>query len=77
MKNYDVQVLGAGIVGRSLALALARAGLTVALRPQATRAPGTDDVPSNALAWGSSDAPAGVSSTPRVHPAPMTSVPMR
>jgi ubiquinone biosynthesis UbiH/UbiF/VisC/COQ6 family hydroxylase len=32
MKDFDVQVLGAGIVGRSLALALARAGLSVALR---------------------------------------------
>ncbi|HEY8709274.1 MAG TPA: FAD-dependent monooxygenase [Burkholderiaceae bacterium] len=49
MKDFDVQVLGAGIVGRSLALALARAGLTVALRPQATRAPGTDDVRAYAL----------------------------
>ena len=49
MKDFDVQVLGAGIVGRSLALALARAGLTVALRPQATRTPGTDDVRAYAL----------------------------
>ncbi len=43
MKNFDVQVLGAGIVGRSLALALARAGLSVALRPEATHAGGGDD----------------------------------
>ena len=49
MKNYDVQVLGAGIVGRSLALALARAGLTVALRPQPAHAPGADDVRAYAL----------------------------
>jgi len=49
MKNFDVQVLGAGIVGRSLALALARAGLSVALRPEAARAPGSDDVRAYAL----------------------------
>ncbi|MES3014200.1 MAG: FAD-dependent monooxygenase [Pseudomonadota bacterium] len=49
MKSFDVQVLGAGIVGRSLALALARAGLSVALRPEAARAPGSDDVRAYAL----------------------------
>ena len=49
MKNFDVQVLGSGIVGRSLALALARAGLSVALRPDAARAPGSDDVRAYAL----------------------------
>lgn len=49
MKKFDVQVLGAGIVGRSLALALARAGLSVALRPETARAPGTDDVRAYAL----------------------------
>ena len=49
MKNFDVQVLGAGIVGRSLALALARAGLSVALCPEAARAPGSDDVRAYAL----------------------------
>ena len=49
MKNFDVQVHGAGIVGRSLALALARAGLAVALRPEAVRAPGNDDVRAYAL----------------------------
>ncbi|KQW38277.1 FAD-dependent monooxygenase [Rhizobacter sp. Root404] len=49
MKNFDVQVLGAGIVGRSLALALARAGLSVALRPEAARAPDTPDVRAYAL----------------------------
>ena len=49
MKSFDVQVLGAGIVGRCLALALARAGLSVALRPEAARAPGSDDVRAYAL----------------------------
>ena len=49
MKNFDVQVLGAGIVARSLALALARVGLSVALRPEASRAPGSDDVRAYAL----------------------------
>jgi 2-polyprenyl-6-methoxyphenol hydroxylase-like FAD-dependent oxidoreductase len=49
MKDFDVQVLGAGIVGRSLALALARAGLSVALRPETARAPGEDDVRAYAL----------------------------
>ena len=49
MKNFDVQVHGAGIVGRSLALALARAGLSVALRPEAARPPGSDDVRAYAL----------------------------
>lgn len=44
MKNFDVQVLGEGIVGRSLALALARAGLRVALRPDAAQVP---QIPSN------------------------------
>jgi 2-polyprenyl-6-methoxyphenol hydroxylase-like FAD-dependent oxidoreductase len=49
MKNFDVQVQGAGIVGRSLALALARDGLSVALRPQPARAPSEDDVRAYAL----------------------------
>lgn len=49
MKDFDVQVLGAGIVGRSLALALARAGLSVALRPEAARPPDADDVRAYAL----------------------------
>ena len=49
MKEFDVQVLGAGIVGRSLALALARAGLQVALRPEAARASGEGDVRAYAL----------------------------
>jgi ubiquinone biosynthesis UbiH/UbiF/VisC/COQ6 family hydroxylase len=42
MKEFDVQVLGAGIVGRSLALSLARAGLSVALRAHAPKAVGED-----------------------------------
>ncbi len=42
MERFDVQVLGAGIVGQSLALALARAGFTVALRPEAVRSGGED-----------------------------------
>ncbi len=41
MQNFDVLVRGAGIVGRSLALVLARAGLQVALRPQPARATGS------------------------------------
>jgi 2-polyprenyl-6-methoxyphenol hydroxylase-like FAD-dependent oxidoreductase len=48
MSDYDVQVLGAGIVGRSLALSLARAGLRVALRGEAPRT-GGDDVRAYAL----------------------------
>ncbi|MEO8806909.1 MAG: 2-octaprenyl-3-methyl-6-methoxy-1,4-benzoquinol hydroxylase, partial [Burkholderiaceae bacterium] len=49
MNRFDVQVLGAGIVGQSLALALARAGLTVALRPEPTRTGAGDDVRAYAL----------------------------
>ena len=49
MKDFDVQVQGAGIVGRSLALALARAGLSVALRPELRDAPASDDVRAYAL----------------------------
>ena len=53
MKRFDVQVLGAGIVGQSLALALARLGLSVALRPEPARAAGTEDVRAYALNAGS------------------------
>ena len=49
MKPFDVLVRGAGIVGRSLALSLARAGLTVALRPQPARPAGPADVRAYAL----------------------------
>jgi 2-polyprenyl-6-methoxyphenol hydroxylase-like FAD-dependent oxidoreductase len=48
MPSFDVQVSGAGIVGRSLALALARLGLSVALRAAPTKA-GADDVRAYAL----------------------------
>ena len=41
MKDFDVQVFGAGIVGRSLALALASTGLRVALRGDAARTGGS------------------------------------
>ena len=40
MERFNVQVLGAGIVGRSLALSLARLGLRVALLPDAAQAAG-------------------------------------
>jgi len=49
MTTYDIEVRGAGIVGRCLALSLARLGLSVALRPQAQRPPGADDVRAYAL----------------------------
>ena len=48
MQDYDVHVLGAGIVGRSLALALARAGLRVALSAEPPRT-GVEDVRAYAL----------------------------
>lgn len=49
MNDVDVQVLGSGIVGRSLALALARLGMRVALRGQAEGPPGQEDVRAYAL----------------------------
>lgn len=49
MKSFDVQVCGAGIVGQSLALSLARLGLQVALRPEAQRPSGSADVRAYAL----------------------------
>jgi len=52
MNEHDVHVLGAGIVGRCLALALARAGLRVALQAEPARARGDsqdDDVRAYAL----------------------------
>jgi len=55
MNDFDVHVLGTGIVGRSLALALAHAGLRVALQSEPDRAPGADDVRAYALNAGSVD----------------------
>ena len=49
MERFDVQVLGAGIVGRSLALSLARLGLRVALRPDAAQGVAQPDVRAYAL----------------------------
>ena len=54
MNAFDVQVLGAGIVGQSLALALARLGLKVALRGQ-SRPRDTADVRAYALSPASVD----------------------
>ena len=48
MQGFDVQVSGAGIVGKSLALSLARLGLSVALRG-GPAAPARDDVRAYAL----------------------------
>lgn len=53
MKQVDVLVRGAGIVGQSLALALGRLGLQVALRPDAPRAETGPDVRAYALNAGS------------------------
>ena len=49
MKHFDVLVRGAGIVGQSMALSLARAGLQVALRPDPVRADAPPDVRAYAL----------------------------
>ncbi len=49
MSSFDVLVSGAGIVGRCLALSLARLGLSVALRPDAARTPTVADVRAYAL----------------------------
>jgi 2-polyprenyl-6-methoxyphenol hydroxylase-like FAD-dependent oxidoreductase len=53
MDKHDVAIRGAGIVGMSLALSLARLGLQVALRPDPVRAAGADDVRAYALNAGS------------------------
>jgi len=49
MKDFDVLVRGSGIVGQSLALALSRLGLQVALRPDPQRSEGSPDVRAYAL----------------------------
>jgi len=49
MKRVDVQVRGAGIVGQSLARALARRGLKVALRPEPPRTGAPADVRAYAI----------------------------
>ena len=49
MQRYDVQVSGAGIVGKSLALSLARLGLAVALRGASAASSPRDDVRAYAL----------------------------
>ncbi len=49
MKTYDVLVRGSGIVGQSLALALARLGLQIALRPDPVRREGGPDIRAYAL----------------------------
>jgi 2-polyprenyl-6-methoxyphenol hydroxylase-like FAD-dependent oxidoreductase len=49
MDGYDAQVRGAGVVGRALALALARQGLRVALLDPPARCPASADVRAYAL----------------------------
>src|SRR6218665_2506507 len=49
MKRFDVCVRGAGVVGQSLALSLARQGLQVALVPEATAPRAQADVRAYAL----------------------------
>ena len=49
MKTFDVLVRGSGIVGQSLALALSRLGLQVALRPDPVRREGPPDIRAYAL----------------------------
>ncbi|HEX7384440.1 MAG TPA: FAD-dependent oxidoreductase, partial [Burkholderiaceae bacterium] len=49
MERYDVCVQGGGIVGRSLALALSRHGLAVALQEAEPAAPHGADVRTYAL----------------------------
>ena len=49
MQSFDVCVRGAGIVGRSLALALSRQGLAVALQAPDSGAPAREDVRAYAL----------------------------
>jgi 2-polyprenyl-6-methoxyphenol hydroxylase-like FAD-dependent oxidoreductase len=49
MQSFDVQVSGAGIVGKSLALSLARLGLSVAVRSARAATPPSEDVRAYAL----------------------------
>jgi len=49
MQRFDVKVCGSGIVGRSLALALSRLGLSVALVAETPARPPRDDVRAYAL----------------------------
>jgi len=49
MRTFDVLVRGSGIVGQSLALALSRLGLQVALRPDPQRSDAAPDVRAYAL----------------------------
>jgi len=49
MHSFDVQVAGSGIVGKTLALALARLGLSVALRGAPGQGCGREDVRAYAL----------------------------
>lgn len=49
MKRFDVLVRGAGIVGQSLALSLARLGLSVALRPDPDKREGQPDIRAYAM----------------------------
>ena len=53
MERFDVLVRGSGIVGQSLALALSRLGLQVALRPDPVRREGPPDIRAYALNAGS------------------------
>ncbi len=53
MGPFDVRVCGAGIVGKTLALALSRLGLSVALRSEPARSPQRADVRAYALNAGS------------------------
>jgi 2-polyprenyl-6-methoxyphenol hydroxylase-like FAD-dependent oxidoreductase len=49
MRSFDVRVSGAGIVGKTLALALSRLGLSVALRSEPARPGQREDVRAYAL----------------------------
>src|SRR5437762_9287390 len=53
MERFDVLVRGSGIVGQSLALALSRLGLQVALWPDPVRREGPPDIRAYALNAGS------------------------